>query len=137
MCHRIDHRFCVVVLLAMVSLLAGCGKGPTVESFHPQEDVAKEALTTALTAWQNGLEKPGLIETEEPAVQLVDPAWVAGAKLNSFEIVQDFPGESPRKFSVKLNFEGAAAPQEATYYVIGKDPLQVMNQSEYERTGGM
>jgi hypothetical protein len=138
MSNRIDHRRCGgVVLLALASLLTGCGRGPTVESFHPQEDVAKAALTTALTAWQNGLAKPGLIETEEPAVQLVDPAWVTGAKLISFAIVQDFPGESPRKFSVQLTLEGAAAPQETTYYVVGKDPLQVMNKSEYERDAGM
>jgi hypothetical protein len=67
----------------------------------------------------------------------VDPAWASGAKLAKFEIVQDFPGESPRKFSVKLTLDGAAAPQDATYYVVGKNPLQVMNKSEYERTGGM
>ncbi len=138
MSHRIDRRFCgKIVLLALAGLLAGCSKGPTVESFRPHVDVAKEALTTALTAWQNGLEKPGLIETEEPAVQLVDSAWVAGAKLTSFEIVQEFPEESPPKFSVMLTLEGTPAPQEATYYVVGKDPLQVMNKSEYERDAGM
>jgi hypothetical protein len=118
-------------------LVAGCGSHPTVESFHPQNDLAREALDTALTAWQNGLEKPGLIESEEPAVQLVDPAWANGARLSSYEVVAELPGQKPPAFTVKLTLDGAATAEETTFYIVGKDPLQVMRESEFNRSGGM
>jgi hypothetical protein len=38
---------------------------------------------------------------------------------------------------VKLTLEGAASAEETTFYVVGKDPLQVMRDSEYNRSGGM
>jgi len=122
-----------LLLLSLGLFTAGCSRGNSVASFHPHEDDAREAIETALTAWQNGLEKPGVID----GVQLVDPTWAAGAKLTSFEIVEEFPGESPRKFSVKLNLAGTAAPKDETYYVVGIEPLQVMNKSEFERQAGM
>jgi hypothetical protein len=123
--------------LALLATLAGCGGRTTVESFHPHEDLAREALDTALTAWQNGLEKPGLIDSDEPAVQLVDPAWANGAKLSSYEVVAELPGQKPPAFTVKLTLDGAVSAEETTFYVVGKDPLQVMRESEYNRSGGM
>jgi hypothetical protein len=117
--------------------LAGCNKQATVESFTPKGDVAKDALTAGLTAWQNGRPKPGLIENTKPAVQIIDPAWEAGSKLKSFEIGPAAAGDSPRKFPVKLFFEGAAAPEEITFYVVGKDPLWVMREQEYNRNSEM
>jgi len=125
------------VALALFWLLAGCGSQTTVESFHPQNDLAREALDTALTAWQNGLEKPGLIESEEPAVQLVDPAWANGAKLSGYEVVAELPGQKPPAFTVKLTLDGATTAEETTFYIVGKDPLQVMRESEFNRSGGM
>ena len=126
-----------LVPLALFARLAGCGGQATVESFHPQENLARGALDAALTAWKNGLEKPGLVDSEEPAVQLVDPAWANGTKLTSYEIVAALPGNAPPAFTVRLMLEGTAAPEETTYYVVGKDPLQVMRESEYNRAGGM
>jgi hypothetical protein len=132
-----SHYFCrAVSWLALFASLAGCSGQSTVESFHPAQDRAREALETALTAWQNGQEKPGRIETAEPAVQVTDAAWDAGSKLKSFEI-SDLPGDSPRKFSVKLSLEGAATPQEITYVVVGKDPLWVMREDQYNRNSEM
>ena len=137
MSSRNQRRLCrAISWLAFFTLLAGCSSQATVESFHPDQDLARGALETALTTWQNGQEKPGLIETTEPAVQVTDPAWEAGSKLKSFEITV-LPGDTPRKFSVKLSLEGAAAPEEITYVVVGKDPLWVMRDSEYNRSGGM
>jgi hypothetical protein len=123
--------------LALWALVSGCGGKATVESFHPRVDLAREALDTALTAWQNGLEKPGLIDTDEPAVQLVDPAWAAGTKLTGYEVIAELPGSTPPSFTVKLSLEGTATPEETTYFIVGKDPLQVMRDSEYNRAGGM
>lgn len=120
-----------------VLLAAGCGGGATVESFHPAKDLAREALTTALDAWQGGQEKPGVIEDTEPEVSISDGTWAGGAKLKSYEIVEELPGDAPRKFSVKLSLEGEEAPKDVVYVVVGKDPLWVMLDDEYNRSGGM
>ncbi len=124
-------------LLALTLIIAGCSGQSTVESFHPKGDVAQEALEAALTAWQNGQPKPGLIEDNDPPVQVQDDAWNAGSKLKSFEIVEALPGDSPRKFTVKLTIEGEATPTEITYVVVGKNPLHVMREKEYNRDNAM
>lgn len=126
-----------VLLLAMLSLLAGCGSGSSVESFHPPADLSREALTAALTAWQEGQAKPDPIETMDPPVQVVDSTWAAGWKLKSFEILEELPSDGPKMFSVKLTLEGAPAPKDVTYVVVGKDPLWVWTKEEYDRSGGM
>ena len=124
-------------LLAFSLFALGCSGQSSVESFHPKGDVAQEALEAALTAWQNGQAKPGLIEDSDPPVQAQDDAWNAGSKLKSFEIVQALPGDSPRKFAVRLNLEGESAPAEITYVVVGKNPLHVMREKEYNRDNAM
>ena len=135
---RIQPAVCRgIALCGLLSLLAGCSGQTSVESFHPQGDAAIEALTEALTAWQNGQAEPGVIEGAEPAVQASDSTWKSGAKLKSFEIVEELKGDNPRKFLVKLTLEGAAAPKEVTYVVVGKSPLWVMSEDEYNRDAGM
>jgi hypothetical protein len=126
-----------LVLLVVAALTAGCSSGSSVESFHPQRDAALDALTSALTAWQNGETMDDLSENTDPEVKVAEPKWNAGSKLKSFEIVQALPGDMPRKFSVKITLEGAAAPEDVTYVVVGKDPLWVMIEQEYERNSDM
>ncbi len=130
---------CAARLMALLALFAGCSKSEvaTVENFTPPGDAALEALETALTGWQNGDMKPGSTENADTGVHIADPAWSKGVKLKSFEIVKALPGESPRKFSVKLNLEGTVAPEEFIYIVHGNDPLWVMRESEWERDSGM
>ena len=113
-------------LLASALLLAGCSGGSSPESFHPKGDAAREALSAALTAWQNGETKDELRESTDPAVEVAEPAWVDGTKLKSFEIVEDLTDDMPRKFSVNITLEGAAAPENVTYVVVGKDLLWVL-----------
>ena len=127
-----------IALCGLLSLFAGCSGGKSsVESFNPQEDTAREALTEALTAWQNGQSEPGEIEGTEPRVQANDSTWRSGAKLKSFEIAEELAGDNPRKFRVKLTLEGVDAAREVTYVVVGKDPLHVMSDDEYNRDAGM
>ena len=124
-------------LVTLLAFLAGCGSGSSVVSFTPPSNAAEDALTAALEAWKSG-EAPGeLIETDQMRIQFADAAREAGAKLTDYEIVQALPGDSPRKFSVKLTLEGATAPEEITYVVVGKDPLVVMRDEEYNRTSAM
>ena len=137
---RIQPALCRgIALCGLLSLLVGCGGGgqTTVESFNPHEDDAREALETALTAWQKGQAEPGVIKDADPAVQMSDSTWRSGAKLKSFEIAEDPKDNGPRKFKVKLTLEGVDAPKEVIYVVVGKDPLQVFSNDEYNRDAGM
>ena|SRR5579872_3033190 len=120
-----------------VLLAAGCGNKDTVESFKPPTDTAREALTAALDAWQGGQAEPGEIEDSELSVQMTDPEWAKGAKLKSYEIVEELPNESPPKFAVKLTLDGAPEPAKVTYVVVGKATLWVMTEAEFNRSSGM
>ncbi|HEY3967533.1 MAG TPA: hypothetical protein VGM05_23435 [Planctomycetaceae bacterium] len=123
-----------VLMLVAGGLCFGCGSPATVESYHPEEMTAKDALEKALTAWQNGEAQliPG-----EPKIHVADERWVKGAKLKSFEIGEVLDEDGPAKFPVKLTFEGAAEPENETYMIIGKDPLWIMSKAESERSAGM
>lgn len=127
-----------VVLLALVALIAGCSGQSTVESFYPSADTAEDALTAALTAWQNGEAKPGpSLKVDKVRVEVHDDLWEGGAKLKSFEIVDEVLSEGPRKFSVKLTLEGDSATKDITYVILGKDPLIVMSENQFNHIGDM
>lgn len=131
------RRAWIASLLALVGLMTGCGRSATVESFHTEDEPAKDALNKALTAWQNGQEKPGPVPGTKPEIRVADARWLNGAKLKSFEIGEPLDEEGAVQFPVKLTLEGAAAPEQETYIVVGKDPLWVWTKAEYERSGGM
>lgn len=138
---KIRKQSCLVwtaFMMVVVGLCVGCGSQTTVESYHPEEITAKEALEKALTAWQNGQAQPGPISgTSAPEIRAADERWLKGAKLKSFEIGEPLDEDGPAKFPVKLTLEGADAPEEETYVIIGKDPLWVMTKAESDRSGGM
>jgi hypothetical protein len=126
-----------VCLMFMSLLTIGCSNSGTEESFAPQTDAARTALTAALTAWQQGKAEPGVIENTKPVVQCVEPEWDAGSKLSKFEIVKDSGTDAPRQFTVKITLDGQATPQEVVYVVVGKDPLWVMREEDYRRDSQM
>src|SRR5262245_37463206 len=97
MTHPISRYLLRSTALALL-LAAGCSNNPSVESFTPPKNTARDALTAALDAWQKGQAQPGAIENATPKVQMNDPQWAKGAKLKSYEIVEELPGDSPRKF---------------------------------------
>ncbi len=135
---RIQPAVCRgIALCCLLSLLAGCSGKTSVESFNPAKDEAREALTEALTAWQEGQAEPGVVKDSDPPIHANDSTWRSGAKLKSFEIAQELPDKAPRKFLVKLTLDGVPAPKEVTYVVYGKVELWVMSEDEYNRDAGM
>ena len=124
------------ITLALV-LLAGCGSN-TEKSYHPPAATSRDALTGALDTWKEGRENPGLLDEFEPNLQVADPSWADGRKLQSFEIVSEeqIP-DGPQKFTVKLTLADVPEPQTVTYVVLGKDPIWIMREEEYQRPSGM
>ena len=133
-------RLSVALAFACLSLglLAGCGK--TAESYVPASDDAQASVERALDAWKSGA-AAGRIEpaaSGQVPLQAVDSDWIAGKRLTSFEIVAELPREQgPRRFTVRLTLEGAGAPLEATYYVVGQDPLWIFRDRDYLQTTTM
>ena len=119
--------------------LAGCS-GNSDTSYVPKANDAQDAVKLALDAWKNG-------QSGEPAGKLpsgatvrgIDADWAEGKKLSGYEIVRELPADSaaaPRKLIVKLTYADGGPPQEATYYVVGIDPIQVFRDKDYDKYFG-
>ncbi|MBC7853303.1 MAG: hypothetical protein IAF94_07700 [Pirellulaceae bacterium] len=121
--------------LALFVFIVGCGTGRNTSDYVPKQDQAKGALILALDAWKNGQQPDPAGELPSgQTVKAVDMDWSGGQKLTSYEIVQEIPAEEtgPRKIVVKLTYS-AGGSVEATYFVVGIDPIQVFRDKDYER----
>lgn len=124
-------------LVLLVIALAGCGGAATVSSYHPKGSTAKTALTAALEAWKSGQEKPGSITNQKPAVEVQDSVWGSGRKLKGFQIGEEQSSkDGPTRFSVELTYADKPETEKADYVVIGKDPLWVMRDQDFQRMSG-
>jgi hypothetical protein len=121
-----------VVLLALWAG-GGCGRN---KSYIPPAATAREALEAALTAWQNG-EAMGKIDTISPPVQVVDTSyWFKGRKLAGYEILdEEARDDGNRGFSVRLQLEQPQDAPVVRYVVVGRSPLWVYRQEDFERLG--
>jgi hypothetical protein len=115
---------------------AGCGSDHGYGRYIPPEQTSRQALEAALTAWQNG-KQPGQVADGPPAVEVVDSRWKAGQKLRKFQIVGEEPGDGPKFFKVRLTLKGQAKEQEVRYVVVGRDPLWVYREDDFQTSSGM
>ena len=120
---------------AIVTLsLSGCKK--SASDYISPDEVAQQAVESALRAWQEG-KSPGILEGTKPPVQVVDGQWQSGQKLKNFEILGEEETEgAPRWFAVKLMLD-PHQEQEVHYVVVGKGSVIVFRDEDYRRTVGM
>lgn len=129
-------RLIPILMGCLLALSAGCSSKST-DKFIPSEPRAREALEAALNAWQDG-KKAGTIEGAPMPLGAVDFQWQSGKKLTAFEIVGQEPNDGPPIFSVRLTIKGINQPATVRYYVVGKDPLWVYREEDYNTPkGGM
>jgi hypothetical protein len=122
------------VLLVLAAGCSGSGDG----RYIPSESAARQALEVALNAWKGGQEKPGPIAGSTPAVRVVDSAWEAGQRLESFEILkEEKTGSGDGKFTVRLTLQSVPETQDVRYIVRGIDTLWVFRESDAESASGM
>src|SRR6478672_5427140 len=116
--------FCIVAI--------GCSDSSDPKRYYPAEDKARQALESALNAWQNG-QPPGAVPgSSDPTVQFVDSRYAPGRKLKAFAVLGAAPGDGPKVFTVKLTLDGPAAEVKVRYVVFGLDPLWVMEHDDYD-----
>ncbi|MBI5757484.1 MAG: hypothetical protein HZA46_03070 [Planctomycetales bacterium] len=120
--------------MSLVVVVCGCGRA-SQDSFIPPATSARSALETALKAWQSGAAYD-TIKSATPAVQPFDARWQSGMKLKSFEILREVPQEGPKKFEVRVELEGAEAVTDV-FLVVGKDPLHVFRDQDYQKASGV
>jgi hypothetical protein len=68
---------------------------------------------------------------------VADPRWLAGQKLNAYEIVKEENQDGHTFYSVKLKLKSQAREQMVRYVVVGKDPLWVMTEDDFKGKAGM
>jgi len=116
----------------LVVLALGCSDSADVKRYYPPEDKARQALESALSAWQCGHPAGAVPGSTNPAVQFVDSHHAPGRKLKAFEVLALAPGEGPRVFTVKLTLDGPGAEVKTRYVVFGLDPMWVMQHDDYD-----
>jgi hypothetical protein len=93
---------------------------------------ARDALETALKAWQNG-QPHGKLESTSPPIEVVDSVWKKGEKLKSFDsITEETDPDGLRWFSVRLRVGNAISSDEAYYVVMGQTSLKVFRKEDYD-----
>lgn len=133
-------RACLPSLVfgVLVLVIPGCGSGGGKVDLVPPSDTARAALDAALDAWKNGQAK-AIVKGSDRTVELADSTKTQ-RKLSSYQIVGPAPAaaDDPNpRFNVKLKFEGSSNEEEATYIVVGKQPIWVFSQKDYQQIGGM
>jgi hypothetical protein len=125
-------------LVVIVPLLSGgCGgREAELSRFSPSASKARESLDLALTAWQRG-ELSGKKGEGTRRVELVDTSHKRGQKLESYEIISEATGDTPKRFSVRLKLQNPPQEIEVQYVVVGNDPIWVFHENDYARSQGM
>lgn len=120
--------------LLLLAIGGGCGHG--ARASLPTDEVARTALEAALKTWRDG-GKPGTIAGTDPPVQVHDTPWGLGNRLASYEILGEETGTVEKRFNVRLNLAKPERVQEVTYYVLGRGPVLVFRDEDYQRNINM
>ena len=114
----------------------GCGGNGSASA--PSDEVARTALDAALKTWRDG-GKPGAVAGTDPPVQVLDTPWAQGDRLASYEILGEEEGGAAveKQFNVRLVLAKPERTQEVKYHVIGRGPVMVFRDEDYQRNINM
>ncbi|HKB04147.1 MAG TPA: hypothetical protein VKD90_18130 [Gemmataceae bacterium] len=127
-------RSCVWLTVLGFAALAGCSSADE-KKYTPPDNIARQALETALGHWRDGQPKPEPFTLNKVSVQVLDQVWSSGQKLQGFEFLsEESVGTGPRVYAVKLKTQ--KGEQTVKYYVVGIDPLWVYSEADYKKQMG-
>ncbi len=106
---------CLIALLPLIVL--GCGARPVAAPVKPY--VARETLKATLDAWKAG--RPiGTLVNDKPPVVAQDFDWMAGTKLDAYEVLDDGVAQDANlKVAVRLTLQGKGT--KTVNYIVGTD----------------
>lgn len=124
----------IVHFLILAGVCAGCGGAPE-KKYIPKTDMARGALEAGLEHWKSGA-RHGPVDGFKVPVNVFDARWQNGKKLESYEILSEVPSDGPKIFLVKMKLNEDKEEIEIKYYVVGKDPLLVFREQDYNKASG-
>lgn len=85
--HAFNHggicrRIFLASAIVAIFMAGGCAR----KNVPGDTPLARQSLTAALDSWKAG-DPPSKIRESTPPIMMVDPAWDAGQKLESYEVV--------------------------------------------------
>jgi hypothetical protein len=125
-------RFARVQWFVLAALLMGCGRQDPYARYIPDEHAAESALKAALEAWKDGAAVGPVPATVKPQVIVVDSWREPKRKLQSYQILGEVPGNTPRCYAVRLNLTNPVAEDRVRFVVLGIDPLWVYRYEDFE-----
>ena len=130
---RLPIKGGLALILAAWSAALAPGCGGSSRAYTPSATSARQALDSALSAWQKGT-KPESLASASPPVHPVDFQWQAGQGLEAYQILAEEPGEGSQcKFSVSLKLKKTPAALKTRYIVVGREPLWVYREEDFTR----
>ena len=121
-------------LLFLACLSVGCSGLPE-KKYVPNANTAREALDASLSHWKSGA-KHGRVDSQKIPVDVFDARWQSGKKLESYEILDEEASDGPKIFVVKMKTSEDKEEKELKYYVVGKNPLLVFREQDYNKASG-
>ncbi len=131
--NSLKRNLSAIIVLASISFISGCG-GNSPQQYETNSTIAKSTIEKALSAWKSG----GRVETiaGKPAINMFDARWQNGAKLESFEVLDEVLGNEHRQYKVRIKLENEPSEVDE-YLVVGIDPLLVFRDVDYRKTSGL
>ena len=115
-----------LILFCVVELIGALGCGGYTEATHRVETTtARSTLESVLKSWQGGA-TPDSWQEKKPQVVVQDMDWKGGAKLHSFEFLdEDKPIDANLycRVKLKLEFPGKGKREQTVSYLVGTSPV--------------
>ena len=134
MLQLILNRTSLACFLLVSCCTIGCGGAPE-KRYVPAADTARKALEAGLNQWKSG-EAHGPVKGLSVTINVFDARWQGKKKLESFEILREEKSDGPRTFIVKMKLDEDKEEKEVKYLVVGKDPLHIFREQDYNKAGG-
>lgn len=122
-------------LLSAAVFGAGCEKTPRgpADLNAPGLEASKAALTASLEAWKGNRRESGVMIGSNPSIGVVDSTRLERPLLD-YEVVGPLMvAEKARPFAVRLVLDSPRETVSARYLVLGRDPLWVFREEDFER----
>ena len=132
------RRKLAAAFAAALTLVLTPGCGSSTKDYIPNSTTAREDLDMALAAWQKGAKAADLTKGEHP-IFIVDSQWDAGQALESYQILEESPGqiETEKRYGVVLKMKKPPAEKKLEYVVLGRSPMWIFRDEDFIKQGSM